>query len=192
MKRLDSLGPEFDAFVRASATPLMRTAVLLVGDRVNAEDLVQLALLRTASRWSVANRAPTAYARRVLVNLAKDNWRNRSRRPKTVVSSAPLPEPMTEADAEIMLLRDELLAALVELPLRQRAVLVLRYLEDLPVADVARIVGCAEGTVRSQTHHGLIRMRTVLTALDAPGRTAGPPAGIELPDNDTEEHHAYR
>jgi RNA polymerase sigma-70 factor (sigma-E family) len=163
---LSRLGPEFDDFVRGSATSLLRTATLLVGDRAHAEDLVQLALVRTAGRWSRARATPTAYARRVLVNLAKDGWRSRSRRPSTVPSHA-LPELATHAGEDNFLLRDELLGALAELPSGQRAVLVLRFLEDLPVAEVARIVGCTEGTVRSQTHHALARMRSVLVRIQA-------------------------
>jgi RNA polymerase sigma-70 factor (sigma-E family) len=162
---LRRLGPEFDDFVRESATSLIRTATLLVGDRAHAEDLVQTALVRTAARWSRARQAPAAYARRVLVNLAKDGWRNRSRRPWTV-SGETLPEPVTDTTEENLLLRDELLGALAELPSRQRAVLVLRFLEDLPAAEVARIVGCTEGTVRSQTHHALARMRAVLARIE--------------------------
>jgi RNA polymerase sigma-70 factor (sigma-E family) len=173
---LSRLGPEFEDFVRESATSLIRTATLLVGDRAHAEDLVQTALVRTASRWSRARQAPTAYARRVLVNLTKDGWRNRSRRPWTV-SGESLPEPVADATEENLLLRDELLGALAELPSRQRAVLVLRFLEDLPAIEVARIVGCTEGTVRSQTHHALARMRAVL-------------AQIEAADQSTEVNHA--
>jgi|tagenome__1003787_1003787.scaffolds.fasta_scaffold20731205_2 RNA polymerase sigma-70 factor (sigma-E family) len=166
MTALGRLGPEFDDFVRGSAPSLIRTAALLVGDRAEAEDLVQTALLRTGGHWSRARHAPTAYARRVLVNLAKDGWRNRSRRPRTL-SSRSFPEPVADATEENLLLRDELLGALAELPSRQRAVLVLRFLEDLPAVEVARIVGCSEGTVRSQTHHALGRMRTILARIQA-------------------------
>jgi DNA-directed RNA polymerase specialized sigma24 family protein len=71
----------FDEFVAASADRLVRTAYLLCGDRGHAEDLVQTALLRTARRWRTARRQPEAYARRVVVNLAKDRWRDLARRP---------------------------------------------------------------------------------------------------------------
>jgi RNA polymerase sigma-70 factor (sigma-E family) len=192
VKRLASLGPDFDDFVRASATPLMRTAVLLLGDRSAAEDLVQVALFRTATRWSAAQRAPTAYARRVLVNLAKDSWRNRSRRPITIRGSSPLPEATAAAGDEMLLLRDELLTALAQLPARQRAVLVLRYLEDLPVADVARIVGCAEGTVRSQSHHALAHMRALLPAAGSKAPVPEPTTDSTAPANHRKDRNAYR
>ena len=72
---------EFDAFVRASSDQLLRTAYLLCGDRHHAEDLVQTTLFRAARHWRAARRQPQAYARRILVNLAKDRWRGLSRRP---------------------------------------------------------------------------------------------------------------
>ena len=74
--------PAFEAFVRTSSDHLLRTAYLLSGDRGYAEDLVQTALLRTARRWRAARRQPHAYARRIVINLAKDRWRGLSRRPR--------------------------------------------------------------------------------------------------------------
>jgi RNA polymerase sigma-70 factor (sigma-E family) len=157
---LRRLGPEFDEFVRRFGTPLLRTAVLLTGDRADAEDLAQQAFIRTAGRWSAARTAPEAYARRVLINLVRDRQRDAARRPRTVVAEiGDRPVPSAEESVDV---RDELLATLAKLPTRQRAVLVLRFLEDLPAADVAALLNCSEGTVRSQTFHALVRMRELL------------------------------
>ena len=156
---MDYLGPEFDAFVRERSTALLRTAYLLVGDRGHAEDLVQTALLRTARRWRHAGPDPAAYAHRVLVNLVKDRWRNRSRRPREV----DIPDELREADpGDQVLLRQVLLDAVLQLPVRQRAVLVLRYFQDLTVDEVADVLGCSPGTVKSQTHHALAKVRQLL------------------------------
>lgn len=156
---MDSLGPEFDAFVRERSTALLRTAYLLSGDRGHAEDLLQTALLRTARRWKHARSDPGAYARRVLVNLAKDRWRNRSRRPREVDIPA---EPSAADPGDRVLLRQALLHAVLQLPGRQRAVLVLRYFQDLSVDEAADALGCSPGTVKSQTHHALTTLRHLL------------------------------
>ncbi|GAA4701858.1 SigE family RNA polymerase sigma factor [Nocardioides conyzicola] len=152
----------FDEFVATSADRLVRTAYLLCGDRGHAEDLVQTALLRTARRWRTARRQPEAYARRVVVNLSKDRWRDLARRP----AEAPLEG--AEATASIgvvdgLLDRDELLRATAQLPSGQRAVLVLRYFDDLSVEETAATLGCSTGTVKSQTSRALDRLRVALT-----------------------------
>lgn len=149
----------FEAFVAGASGRLMRTAYLLCGDRGHAEDLVQTALFRTARRWRRARQQPEAYARRVLVNLAKDRRRSLGRRVGEVT--------MDGVDAVVpagndVLERDRLLAAVRELPAGQRAVLVLRYFEDLSVAETAAALDCSEGTVKSQTSRALDRIRGVL------------------------------
>jgi RNA polymerase sigma-70 factor (sigma-E family) len=152
---------EFEEFVRASSDRLVRTAYLLCGDRGHAEDLAQTALLRTARRWRTARRDPDAYARRVVVNLAKDRWRGLSRRPAEAaltVEHQDLPVPVVDGLAD----RDELLRAVRTLPSGQRAVLVLRYFDDLSVADTAAALGCSTGTVKSQTARALDRLRSAL------------------------------
>jgi RNA polymerase sigma-70 factor (sigma-E family) len=149
----------FDEFVAASADRLVRTAYLLCGDRGHAEDLVQTALLRTARRWRTARRQPEAYARRVVVNLAKDRWRDLARRP----AEAPLDG--VEATIPVvdgLLDRDELIRAAAQLPPGQRAVLVLRYFDDLSVEETAATLGCSTGTVKSQTSRALERLRAAL------------------------------
>ncbi|HEY7047691.1 MAG TPA: SigE family RNA polymerase sigma factor [Jatrophihabitantaceae bacterium] len=156
---LDGLGPDFDDFVRSASTSLLRLAYLLTGDHGHAEDLVQTALLRTARRWPSAQAQPEAFARRVLTNLAKDRWRSRSRRP---VETAPGPEPGHDDPNGQVLLRRTLLPAVLRLPARQRAVLVLRYFEDLSIDETATVLGCSAGTVKSQTHAALARLRDLL------------------------------
>ena len=156
---LDGPGPDFDDFVRGSTTSLLRTAFLLTGDHGHAEDLLQTALLRTAKHWRTAKAQPRAYARRVLANLAKDRWRNRSRRPRETDHHE---EPGHDGSNGQVMLRHTLLPAVLQLPMRQRAVLVLRYFEDLSIEDTAAALDCSVGTVKSQTHHALARLRELL------------------------------
>lgn len=150
---------DFEEFVRDCSTPLLRTAYLLVGDRGHAEDLVQTALLRTARRWRQAQGNPRSYARQVVVNLAKDRWRNLGRRP------AETPVADFTDQARLAVAPDhssELLAATRSLPRGQRAVLVLRFFDGLSVEETAAALGCSAGTVKSQCHKGLARLRAVL------------------------------
>jgi len=151
----------FEAFVADASGRLMRTAYLLSGDRGHAEDLVQSTLLRTARRWPRARRQPEAYARRVLVNLAKDRWRTLHRRVAEVAPTS-IEAEVAVPDDDTVLEREGLLAAIRELPAGQRAVLVLRFFDDLSVADTAAALDCTEGTVKSQTSRALARMRSVL------------------------------
>ena len=155
---------EFEAFVAASSDRLLRTAYLLTGDVGHAEDVVQSALLRTARRWRSARRSPEAYARTTVANLVKDRWRSLGRRP----SEAPLEHdvPLAAHDGasdDSRLDRDLLMRAARALPLGQRAVLVLRYFDDLSVEETARTLGITTGTVKSQTSRALASMRTALT-----------------------------
>jgi RNA polymerase sigma-70 factor (sigma-E family) len=151
----------FEAFVAEASGRLMRTAYLMSGDRGHAEDLVQATLLRTARRWPRARREPEAYARRVLVNLAKDRWRTLRRR-VTEVADVAVDASLPETPEDDLLEREHLLAAVRELPAGQRAVLVLRFFDDLSVAETAATLDCSEGTVKSQTSRALVRMRAVL------------------------------
>jgi RNA polymerase sigma-70 factor (sigma-E family) len=148
----------FEAFVVNASGRLMGTAYLLCGDRGHAEDLVQTALLRTARRWHTAQQQPEAYARRVLVNLAKDRWRLLGRRVDEIGVQVDVAEPVNDGVLE----RDHLLSAIRALPTGQRAVLVLRFFDDLSVAETAAALGCSEGTVKSQTSRALDRIRGVL------------------------------
>ncbi len=154
----------FEEFVSRSATVLLRTAVLLVGNRETAEDLLQVAFLRTARRWRTSSEAPEAYARAVLVNLVRDQHRRATRR----VREAPLVDETSsagfesEGHAESVHDRDEVIAALRRLSVRQREVLVLRFFGGLSVAETALATGASEGTVKSYTSRALARMRELL------------------------------
>jgi len=150
----------FDAFVASSSDRLLRTAYLLCGDRGHAEDIVQVALMRTARRWRTASEHPEAYARRVVVNLAKDRWRSLGRRPAELPLEV---DPEIDQRATSVLLdRDQLVQAAQQLPPGQRAVLVLRYFDDLSVEDTAAALGCSTGTVKSQTSRALENLRAAL------------------------------
>lgn len=156
--------PGFERFVADFSTWLLRTAYLLSGERGAAEDLLQLTLLRTARRWHAAQRAPEAYARRVLVNLVRDRHRHAARRvpeqsfEETVNDALRVSDHHTEAVAA----RDEVMQALARLPIEQREVLVLRFYADLSVAESAAAIGTSEGTVKSRTSRALARMRELL------------------------------
>lgn len=156
---MDALGNDFDQFVRDSSPGLLRTAYLLTGDRGHAEDVVQMALLQVARKWRRIRGEPTPYARRAVVNLAKNRWRERFRRPRE--STAFVERGYAPPDADVVL-QQVLLPAVLGLPVRQRAVLVLRYFEDLSVEQTAAALGCSTGTVKSQTHDALGKLRAVL------------------------------
>ncbi|SEO63255.1 SigE family RNA polymerase sigma factor [Actinacidiphila rubida] len=165
---------EFSAFVRARSGALFRTAVLLTGDRGQAEDLVQSTLERLCRHWRTVSRAqaPEAYARRVLVNLVYDRHRLRRRAGTEVLlgDSGP-PSPGSDAYQQI-LSRDELMRGLRALPVSMRTVLVLRYFEDLADTEIAALLGIRESTVRSQAARGLGKLRA-----RAGDKAAGPTRG---------------
>jgi RNA polymerase sigma-70 factor (sigma-E family) len=156
---MDVLGSDFDQFVRDSSPGLLHTAYLLTGDRGHAEDVVQTALLQVARKWRRIRGEPMPYARRAVVNLAKNHWRDRLRRPRETSVTV---EPGYAAPDADVLLHQVLLPAVMDLPVRQRAVLVLRYFQDLSVEQTADALGCSTGTVKSQTHHALSKLREAL------------------------------
>jgi len=166
------LDPGFDEFVHDRSKVLLRTAFLLVGDRGHAEDLLQTALLRTAQRWRHAREHPEAYARQVLVNLARDRWR-RSRRRVTEQSTDAMPAapPSHQDHSDAVVDRDMILRALALLPQRQREVVVLRFFADLSVADTAAAMRTSEGTVKSYTSRALDQLRRSLGDDTAVGHT---------------------
>ncbi|GAB7052975.1 SigE family RNA polymerase sigma factor [Catenuloplanes indicus] len=156
----------FREFVRAQWGPLTRTAYLLTGDRSYAEDLVQTALEKTHRRWRrvSAMDAPVAYVRRVMVTTAI-SWRRR--RSLGEIPAQPADRVQTGDPYQQVVERDHLLAGLRELPPRMRAVLVLRYFEDLSETDIAAALGCSTGTVKSQASRGLQRLRDRAGTADA-------------------------
>jgi RNA polymerase sigma-70 factor (sigma-E family) len=151
---------EFSEFVQVAWPGLVRTAYLLLGDRGLAEDLAQTALAKTYAAWPKVRdvQAAPGYARTTLVNTAASWFRRRSWRNELPTES--LPEgAANDLDPS---LRPSVVAALGQLPPRQRAVIVLRFYEDLSVADTARALGCSDGTVKSQTSHALAKLRVLL------------------------------
>jgi RNA polymerase sigma-70 factor (sigma-E family) len=165
---------EFDAFVAASAAPLLRAAYLVVWDEFEAEDLVQECLSKVAKRWPRVRtmESPRAYARKILMNLAIDSGQRLSRRSSELgVPESVLDEVRTDSAAARELdsvhTRAELRTALAALTARQRAVLALRYFEDLSEAETARALGCSVGTVKSTTSRALGSLQQTLERINA-------------------------
>ncbi|MFC4467981.1 SigE family RNA polymerase sigma factor [Streptomyces xiangluensis] len=166
---MDAQGQEhFREFVENRSPALLKTAVLLSGgDRHAAEDLLQNALIKAAGRWQRIDE-PEAYVRQILYRQQVSRWRLKWRRRELTVAEPP--EGTGDGDAASNAeLRIVMRGALARLTPRQRTVLVLRYFEDLPEADVARILGCSVGTVRSTTHRSLARLRALAPELAALG-----------------------
>ena len=137
-------------------------AVLLTGDWHAAEDLVQSSLVKLYRAWPRldTDADPDAYLRRIMVNTHRSWWRARRRRE---TPTGLLPESVTRDDvAERQALGALVRQALAQLPRRQRALLMLRYCEDLPEAEVARLLGCSVGTVKAHAHRGLRSLRGLL------------------------------
>lgn len=157
----------FEAFVERSSTALLRTAYLLTGDRGHAEDLLQVALLRTARRWSTARQAPESYVRKALLNLSRDRIRRLMRRPRErpLVSVLDTVGAIGSHDHHVAE-RHTVVEALARLPIRQRQVIVLRYFEDRTVEQTAELLDMPPGTVKSYTYRGLARLREVLADND--------------------------
>ena len=138
---------------------LLRTAVLLTGDHHRAEDLVQEALTKVAVRWRrLSDANPEAYARQVMVH-ANISWWRKHRRETVVAPSDTVPDPSVPAGDAAVDRRLLLDAALATLTPRQRTVVVLRYYDDLSQRDAADAMGVSVGTVKSQTHLALRRLR---------------------------------
>jgi RNA polymerase sigma-70 factor (sigma-E family) len=156
---------EFAAFAARGGGELLGFAFLLTGNRHDAEDLVQQALLRTAVRWRVARQSPAGYSRTVVLNLVRDRWRAQQRRRAETLYPDLTALPSAVDGAAIVLDRQVLLRACRLLPLQQRAVLVLRFWEDRSVEETAAVLGCTAGTVKSHTHRALARLRDVLADL---------------------------
>ncbi len=149
---------ELERFLAERADRLMRTAVLLTGSHDAGQDLLQTALERLIRHWRRLDGDPEGYLRRTLYNLAADGFRRQGRLQRKLLllrAAAPPPaDPIAEVD-----LRDALVRLLLQLPPRQRAVLVLRYWEQLTEAETAAVLGWPEGTVKSTAARGLQRLR---------------------------------
>jgi RNA polymerase sigma-70 factor (sigma-E family) len=165
----------FEEFVAARSQALTRTAYLLVGSREAAEDLVQSALEKTFPRWHRIRRmdSPEAYVRRIVVNNAHSAWRTAGRLPTValaVESDGFALGPVAGDHAEDVTLRDSLLRALDELPHGMRTIVVLRYWEELSVQEVADLLRCSAGNVKSQAARGLERLRELIISEARSGR----------------------
>lgn len=148
---------DFSAFAVSRWPGLVRLAFGLTGDRWMAEDIAQTALARAYVAWRRVSRAddPDAYLRRILVNASNHRFRRR----RVTEQPGDPPETAVEGPADLVSERAALLAALRQLPPRQRAVVVLRYWEDLTDAQIAAALGCSSGTVRSQLARALAKLR---------------------------------
>lgn len=145
---------DFDDFVATRSPALLRTAYLLTHDHALAEDLLQTALSKAWFAWRRIDGHPEAYVRRILVTTYASWWRRKWNGEQAAES---LPEqPAESGDAEA---RHDLWQAMERLPRRQRAVVVLRYFEDLSVAETAATLEVSEGTVKSQLSKALAKLR---------------------------------
>lgn len=147
---------EFHDYVLSRRGALLHEAFLLVGDVHAAEDLVQTTLAKVYVSWRrvVGSDSPDAYVRRIMIN--SNLSRVRRRRVGEVLTGLP---PETAGLSPDHAERLDLVKALIALPKRQRAAVVLRYWADLPETEVAQIMGCSVGTVRSQAFRGLEKLR---------------------------------
>jgi RNA polymerase sigma-70 factor (sigma-E family) len=175
---VDEPGREaFRAYVAGRSPALLRTAYLLNGHRGDAEDQLQTALAKTYQAWDrIREReALDGYVRRVMVNTQTSRWRRRR------VEEYPtdvLPERRSDRDAtDDVALHDALGSALAALPKRQRAMVVLRYYEDLSEAETADVLGVSVGTVKSTTSRALMKLRDSAGLRDDP-RTALPSGAL--------------
>ncbi|WP_194907597.1 SigE family RNA polymerase sigma factor [Catenulispora rubra] len=157
---------DFTEFAQARQRHLMRTAFLLSGNRQSAQDLTQTALLDLCRAWRRVRRVDDvdAYAHRVLINAYRTAARKADRERKALWNKAwesGIADDGTAPDRTVGM-RLSLLSALDRLPPKARAVVVLRYWEDLSVEATAAALGCSTGTVKSQSSRALARLRTML------------------------------
>ena len=167
----DQRAESLELFLARRGQGLMRTAVLLTGSVEAAEDLLQSALERLLRQWRHVDGDPEGYLRRTLYNLATDRFRRQARwRRKLLLLRSQACAP-ADAMAEVDL-RDALMRLLLQLPPQQRAVLVLRYWEQLSGAETAALLGCSENAVKSAASRGLRRLRELVDS--RPGAGAQP------------------
>ena len=155
---------QFELFVGAHGDQLLYTAYGLCGDWQHAEDLVQQALIAVSQHWLRIRENPLGYAYRCLTRANVDRWRHTRRRSEVSVSDATIEvlQPAQRDSATVTNEVDERLTvarALQRLAPRQRAIVVLRYLQDLPEAEVARILRISVGSVKSGAARALARLR---------------------------------
>jgi RNA polymerase sigma-70 factor (sigma-E family) len=166
----------FREFVTMRWPALVRTAYLLTGDHGRAEDLVQTTLEKMHRHWRriATMESPEGYARRVMTNLAISGSRRKRFREVSMVHA---PEVGAEDGSQSRAEREVMWQVLQQLPPRVRAVMVLRFFEDLSEADIARILECTPGTVKSQHSRGLAKLRALLAKNDV----FPPPESVPVP-----------
>ncbi len=173
----DQAREDFRSYVAARSPALLRTAYMLTGNRADAEDLLQTALAKTYLSWDrIREReALDGYVRRILVNTQTSFWRRRrvDEYPSDVLPEMPGRDETADAD-----LHDALWNALRGLPKRQRAMVVLRYYEDLSEAETAQVLGVSVGTVKSTTSRALSKLRE--SSLLASGRPDDPRTALPI------------
>ena len=169
---MEGIDVEFATYVQARQHGLLRAAYLVCGDAHRAEDLLQGAFEKLALHWDKGARDyPDAFVRRVLYRDAVSAWRRTKRERLTLLP----PEPRPDHSDDRVEARVDLQRALARLTAKQRAVLVLRFFEDRSEADTAEVLGVAVGTVKSQTHAALARLRQLAPDL-APALTGRDPS----------------
>lgn len=153
---------EFREFAASRAAPMHRSAYLLCGDWHLAHDLVQETLTKAYRSWRRVAHAdnPDAYVRRILINVVRDRSHGRA---AVTVPLDEAPEPAVGDESDNVARRAALFQALLKLPFRQRATVVLRYLEGLSERETAAVLKCSEGTVKSQASRALATLRHHLT-----------------------------
>jgi RNA polymerase sigma-70 factor (sigma-E family) len=163
MTRGYAVDPDFAEYVRARQHALLRAAYLVCGDLHLAEDLLQGALVKLAERWPrLRGEYPDAYVRTILYRDAVSAWRKRHRE---VVGLPGTSHPAEPRPTDRVVDRVDLERAMARLTARQRAVLVLRFFEDRSVQETASVLGVSTGTVKSQTHAALERLRGLVPDL---------------------------
>ena len=171
---MDALASDFDAFVRARTPALLRSAYLLTGDQHLAEDLVQSALGLTHRAWRNlhATGNAEAYARKTMYHLQVTRWRRR-RVVESFTGNVPdLPGAQSD-HTERTVLQLSLRSAMSRLTAKQRAVIVLRFFDDLTEAQAAETLGVSVGTIKSQTAKALERLRVLAPDLNGVNMTGG-------------------
>ena len=178
----------FEQFVEGSSSRLLTMAILLTGhNRTDAEDLLQTVLERAYRRWHRICRTgdPGPYVRQMLVNASIDRWRLLRRRPEQPLDpddGQPAGAGLAGPDQAAALAEQDLLwRALAQLPPGQRAVLVLRYYEDLTEAQTAAALGCSVGSVKAQAFRALARLRDIVGIAPSGTRPTDEP-GLTNPD----------
>ena len=159
MAALEEESDDFATFVAARSAGLLRSAWFLTGDAGRAEDLLQTALAKAWRRWPTVSRtdSPEAYLRQIIYTTFVTWWRRRWR---AETPSNVIPERADGLDvAGVVATRDAVRRALATLSRQQRAIVVLRYVEDLSVADTAAVLGCSDATVRVQASRALAALR---------------------------------